>query len=126
MSGEISVVGWEAANTIAKHLVDAGYEVKVTSDGEKIHQTEVGGPYQLAYTVTFAHPTYDNSYFELVEEEYEGLRTWEDIKQELKTGETLPADLAEGLEHLDDKPVWTVSRSDVEETKKAKKKKVKK
>lgn len=122
MSGEISVVGWEAANTIAKHLVTAGYEVKITSDGEKIHQTEVGGSYELSYTVTFAHPKYDGSYFELVEEEYEGLRTWEDIKQELKTGETLPADLAEGLEHLDDQPVWTVARGDTDGDKPVKKK----
>jgi hypothetical protein len=111
MSGEISVVGWEAANTIAKHLVTAGYEVKITSDGEKIHQTEVGGSYELSYMVTFAHPIYDGSYFELVQEEFEGTRTWEDIKAELE----------DGLEHLNDQPIWVI-KGDTDGDKPVKKK----
>ena len=101
MHGSIEVVGWKAANEIAKHLIDGGYEVLITSDGQRLHALEYGGEKHLAYIVAFTHPEYNGGYFELVEEEFEGLRTWEDIKQELKTGEALPSDLADGLEHLD-------------------------
>ena len=104
MHGSISVVGWKAANEVAKHLIDAGYEVLITSDGEKIHQIDYDGERHLSYMVAFAHPQYDGTYFELVDEqeEFEGTRSWNEIKQELKRDGALPADLAEGLEHLDE------------------------
>jgi hypothetical protein len=100
MHGSISVVGWKAANEIAMHLLDAGYEVLITTDGEKNHQLDFKSELHLSYTVAFAHPEYEGSYFELVDE-FEGARSWDDIKEELKVTGDYPADIAEGLEHLD-------------------------
>lgn len=101
MHGSVSVVGWKAVSEIAKHLVDAGYEVLVTSDGEKIHQIEYNEETHLAYTVHFAHPKHEGTYFELVDE-FEGTRPWSEIKEELKVTGEYQADIAEGLEHLDE------------------------
>lgn len=89
MDGNVSVVGWKAASEIAKHLVDAGYEVLITSDGFKIHD-DIDGQKELAYQVAFAHPEYAGSYFELVNED-QNLRNWDQIKAEME------ADVAEGI-----------------------------
>jgi hypothetical protein len=102
MHGSIEVVGWKAANEIAQHLIDAGYQVLITSDGERLHEIEYGGEKHLAYKVAFTHPKYDNSYFEIISEDhFEGTRTWDDIKDEMKQKGEYPEDILEGLEHLD-------------------------
>ncbi len=106
MSGEISVVGWESANSIAQHLTKNGYQVKIEADAELANTNEI------RFIISFVHPVFEGKSFELVEEEYEGLRTWKDIKSELE----------DGLDHLDDQPVWTVARGDTDGDKPVKKK----
>jgi len=116
MSGRIEVAGWEAANTIAKHLATNGYQIKIEADQAFIGQTE------LRYIVSFCHPVYDGGTFELIDEEFEGTRSWKDIKAELKLGE---ADIAEGLDHLTESAVW-VAKGDTDGDVDVKKKKGKK
>lgn len=81
MSGEITVVGWEAANVIARQLLENGYEVKIETDG-----APEDGEFQ--FVVSFVHPHWDHQFFEIVDlEELEATRTWEDIKKELGDSE---------------------------------------
>lgn len=91
MSGEITVVGWEAANVIAQQLTKNGYQVKIQAD------LEVTNTNETRFMISFVHPVYEGGSFEIMNEEYEGLRTWFDIKKE--TGDE--------LDHLNAEPVWS-------------------
>lgn len=86
MDVHIEVKGWENAQSIAKALVESGYEVLIATDG---HILEDG---ERSYMIEYAHPQFTGQYFEIVKEEdlsqdVSGLPTWTELK--------------EGLEHLD-------------------------
>jgi hypothetical protein len=113
MHSELSVMGWEAAQIIAKSLTDNGYDVLIKTDG---HVFEDG---QRSYMIEFVHPEFTGAYFEVVDTNgLEGLKTWEEVKGE----ETESMDsVLEGLEHLDKEKVDYDTFYEIEPKKKKKK-----
>ena len=91
MSGIIHVAGWEAANTIVEQLTLNGYLVKIEAEKERTNTD------QTLFKIEFFHPVFEVSSCELDHEEFEGTRTWKEIKLEM----------GDGLDHLTAEPVWS-------------------